>query len=75
MEASLSTFMDVLTRTLNDNYLARGIRVPMQILGAKGPLALDQICQGAILRSLDGYYLIEADAKHQSTTTATIAIQ
>ena len=74
MEASHSTFMDVLTRTLNDNYLARGIRVPMPILGAKGPLALDQICQGAILRSLDGYYLIEADAKHKSTT-ATIAIQ
>ncbi|TNV71052.1 hypothetical protein FGO68_gene14804 [Halteria grandinella] len=58
IETSLSTFMDVLRRTLNDEYLAKGMKLPLPAV-----FNLEQLTQGATLQSKEGYLLIEAEPK------------
>jgi hypothetical protein len=58
IEKSLSTFVDVLRRTLNDEYLAKGFKLPMP-----GIIKLDKLTEGSTLLSKNGYLLIEAEPK------------
>lgn len=67
VEASLSSFIDLMRKTLNDEYLAKGLKLPLPTF-----VNLETLSQGAVLTAKNGYYLIEAEPKKKHWASSQV---